>query len=172
MNVMPKVYRSTVVAKEMLKLAANQNKTLTPMQLIKLVYLAHCWMLALYSRPLIEEPIEAWKYGPVIPELYQGIKHYGSNPVKEIKDVLDCFDGLDSEDNPVKEVNRHEEEFDPDSKDIINQVYEKYSYLSGIELSMITHTKNSPWEVTWDSSNKIISNDLITYYYRQLISNE
>lgn len=104
MNVMPKVYRSTIVAKEMLKLATGENKTLTPMQLIKLVYLAHCWMLALYSRPLIEEPIEAWKYGPVIPVLYHDIKHYGSNPVKEVKDVLDCFS--------IKEVHHNEEAFD------------------------------------------------------------
>ena len=86
--------------------------------------------------------------------------------------MLDCFDVLGNEDNSVKEVNHNGEEFDRDSKDIIYQVYEKYAYLSGIELSIITHTKNSPWEITWGSSNNIISNDLITYYYRQLLSNE
>ena len=48
MNVMPIVYRSTIVAKEMLKLATGENKTLTPMQLIKLVYLAHCWIALMY----------------------------------------------------------------------------------------------------------------------------
>ena len=38
------------------------------MQVLKLVYYCHAWMLGLYGRPLIRQPIEAWRYGPVVPE--------------------------------------------------------------------------------------------------------
>lgn len=122
------------------------------MQLIKLVYLAHGWMLALYSRPLIDEDIEAWRYGPVIPNLYHAIKHYKSNPVHEIS-------GQD-------------EEIDDDALNVITQVYNKYGYLNGIKLSMVTHATNSPWERTWNNNKTVISNDLITDYYQKLSYNE
>ena len=42
----------------------------TPMHVIKLVYLAHGWMLGFTSRALINEAVEAWTYGPVVPSTY------------------------------------------------------------------------------------------------------
>jgi uncharacterized phage-associated protein len=151
--VVPKSYKSTSIAKELLIRASLEQKTLTPMQLIKLVYLAHAWMLAIYSRPLISEEVEAWQYGPVIPSLYHKIKEYRSNPVEYIN----------SEEN---------DSIDDNSVDIINQVYEQYGRFSGIELSMLTHETGSPWEITWSNNKNTISNDLITYYYRELLNKQ
>lgn len=146
-----KSYKSTLVGKKFLELAEKKNVTLTPMQLLKLVYLAHAWMLALYRRPLIQERVEAWKYGPVIFELYQAIRHFRSQPITNIE----CI----------------ESEVDKDALDIIEQVFNKYGHLSGIRLSMITHESNSPWERTWNNGSRHISNDLITDYYQQLAHN-
>ena len=53
----------------------------TPMQLLKLVYIAHGWTLGICATPLITEQVEAWKYGPVIPDLYQHVKKYGSSSI-------------------------------------------------------------------------------------------
>lgn len=144
------MYNSLLIAKILLSLAAQQDRVLTPMQLIKLVYLSHGWMLGLYNRPLINQEVEAWKYGPVIPELYQEIKHYRSNPVKDI--------------------NYKEEIIDENSLDIIEQVYKLYGSFTGMELSMLTHEKDSPWEITWNNGKTIISNDLIAYYYKKMNS--
>jgi uncharacterized phage-associated protein len=151
--VIPKSYKSVIIAKELLIRASKEQKTLTPMQLIKLVYLAHAWMLAIYSRPLISEEIEAWQYGPVIPSLYHKIKEYKGSPVEYIN----------SEEN---------DSIDDSSVDIIDQVYEQYGHFSGIELSMLTHEAGSPWEIAWNNEKKIISNDLITYYYRELLNKQ
>jgi uncharacterized phage-associated protein len=142
------MYKSLQIAKKILDLATEKNKTVTPMQLIKLVYLCHGWMLGLYGRPLIKDDIEAWKYGPVIPNLYHEVKNYRSNPVEKIN-CADCV-------------------IDKDSEDVINQVYEKYGHLSGITLSMVTHETDSPWEKTWNNDRTIISNDLIAHYYQML----
>ena len=144
------MYDCLLIAKTLLKLAAREDKVLTPMQLIKLVYLSHGWALGLYSRPLIKQDVEAWKYGPVIPELYQAIKQYRSSPVKEIS----C----------------KEEKIDETFADVIDQEYKIYGSFTGIELSMLTHEKNSPWEITWNSGKSIISNDLIAYYYKKMNS--
>ena len=144
------MYDCLLIAKTLLKLTAREDKVLTPMQLIKLVYLSHGWALGLYGRPLIKQDVEAWKYGPVIPELYQAIKQYRSSPVKEIS----C----------------KEEKIDERFIDVIDQVYKIYGTFTGIELSMLTHEKNSPWEITWNSGKSIISNDLIAYYYKKMNS--
>src|SRR5713226_3390078 len=73
--------RSRVVANELIRLASEDGKSLTPLQIIKLTYIAHGWMLGLYQRPLVVDQIEAWKYGPVIPDLYHAMKDYGSGYV-------------------------------------------------------------------------------------------
>ena len=51
----------------------------TPMQLLKLTYIAHGYSLGLQSTPLIENKVEAWKFGPVIPDLYHSIKEFLSH---------------------------------------------------------------------------------------------
>ena len=54
-----------------------------PLQIMKLVYLAHGWMLALYADPLVEDTFEAWRYGPVVDALYQAMKGYRADPVTQ-----------------------------------------------------------------------------------------
>lgn len=44
--------------------------TMTTMKLQKLVYYSQAWHLAWTENPLFNEPIEAWKDGPVCPDLY------------------------------------------------------------------------------------------------------
>lgn len=50
------------VANYMLAVAEKKGMTLTPMQVLKLVYLAHGWSLAWFGRPLIRDDVEAWDY--------------------------------------------------------------------------------------------------------------
>ena len=142
------MYDSLLISKNILELYKNDKKFVTPMQLIKLVYLCHGWMLGLYNKPILKEDVEAWKYGLVIPNLYREIKKYKSHPVEEIKVQDNSIDG--------------------DSLDIIKQVYQKYGHFTGIELSMLTHQKDSPWDLAVKNGNTVISNDLIAYYYNNL----
>ena len=72
--------------------------------------------------------------------------------------------------SPVKEISCKEEKIDERFIDVIDQVYKIYGSFTGIELSMLTHEKNSPWEITWNSGKSIISNDLIAYYYKKMNS--
>jgi len=52
------------VANYLIGKAQSEGRSITPMQLIKLVYIAHGWTLGLYDQPLIGEQVEAWTYGP------------------------------------------------------------------------------------------------------------
>ncbi|RCL04150.1 MAG: putative phage-associated protein [Candidatus Tokpelaia sp. JSC189] len=124
------MHDSSVVANQFLILAQNKNNTLTLMQLLKLVYIAHGWMLGLYGRPLIRDEVQAWQYGPVIPRLYNMIRSFKSNPVE----------------GDIDSIN---EKMDEQEVDIVDQVYQIYGQLSGPHLSRLTHQASSPWHLTY-----------------------
>ena len=75
------------VANSLIEKGRDANRPLTPLQIIKLVYFCHGWMLGLYHKPLIEQDVEAWLYGPVVAEVYRGLKKYGGHPVTTTMDV-------------------------------------------------------------------------------------
>ncbi len=122
------------------------------MQVLKLVYIAHGWMLALHEHPLIRDRIEAWQYGPVIPLLYKKLRHFRSNPVKKIKVYK-------------------KEHLDSDEMAMIRMIYDLYGHLSALKLSSITHKAGSPWDLTYErgSFGIPISNDLIQSHYESLM---
>ncbi len=62
-------YNAITVADELLRLAKRSGISLSPMKLMKLVYIAQGWHLAIKDAVLFGNRIEAWKYGPVIPDL-------------------------------------------------------------------------------------------------------
>jgi len=145
-------HRAAVVANKFLSLAKQAGQTLTPMQLLKLVYLAHGWTLGLYRRPLISDPIEAWKYGPVIPTLYNEIRSYRSDPVSQ--PILGFHDTLSSDEDAV-----------------VQRIYDIYGGLSGPALSRLTHAPGTPWSQTYEplSFGERIPNDVIQDYYVQRV---
>jgi len=61
---------SAAVANYFLDLGLRESIPITPLKLQKLVYFAHGWYLGFTGEPLLNEGIQAWEYGPVIPSLY------------------------------------------------------------------------------------------------------
>lgn len=141
------------VANRLLELAAANGDTLTPMQLLKLVYICHGWMLGLYGVPLIRDEVQAWKYGPVIPRLYGSVRQFRDQPVVGPLAVRD----------PIEPFVPHEDQ-------VIQQTYDIYGKKSGPALSRLTHQAGSPWEQTYeeDVMGSVISNDIIEDHYNIL----
>ncbi|MDR1166980.1 MAG: DUF4065 domain-containing protein [Deltaproteobacteria bacterium] len=54
---------------------------LTPLKLQKELYFAQGWHLAYHDVPLFEDPIEAWKYGPVVSSVYFALSSRVKNEV-------------------------------------------------------------------------------------------
>jgi len=147
------VYDVLTVADAILKIAKAQGKSLTPMQLVKLTYIAHGWSLGLRGRDLFANRIEAWQYGPVIPDLYHATKSYGRSPIPlsavgEVNDVA---------------VSRDDYAF-------LTDVFNKYGHLDGIALSYLTHRAGTPWTQVYDSRFRSIEipDQLIAQHYRDL----
>lgn len=134
---------------------AEGGKGLTPLQVQKLVYFCHAWMLGVYGEPLLTQPFQAWLYGPVVPVLYRSLKSFGSEPVDRL------IGGF--------EVARLGEQ----ERRIVDQVFERYGHLSGTELMKLTHIPGSPWyQVYFDPQRgrtAVIPDDLIRRYYGELL---
>lgn len=142
---------SRTVANRFLALAVERGDALTPMQVLKLVYIAHGWMLGLHGRPLISEEVEAWQYGPVIPELYNAMRQFKSQPVR----------------GTIRNGNGN---LDDQEQSIVDQVYKIYGQKSGPALSRLTHQNDSPWQLVYrhGSYGDVIPNDLIEDHYAKL----
>jgi len=140
--------------------AHSEGDRITPMKLLKLVYIAHGWSLGLTGHPLIGEEVQAWRYGPVIPSVYQDFRHYGREPITRQKAVL----------------NKHGEYVIPTVTDeqaqrLLNKVWEVYKPLDGLELSALTHQDGTPWDTVWNGKkggrmgNMVIAPEVIADYY-------
>lgn len=133
------MYPAAAVANAMLHMADSEGKPLTHMQLQKLVYIAHGWHLAVTGRALIMEPVQAWKYGPVIPDLYEQLKSFGREPVN-------CrLPWWDYESGVITTAVPH---FPTDTHDVVGRVWGAYKHLNGLQLSTLTHQKETPWYIT------------------------
>lgn len=143
------------VANEFIRLGKEENNFFTPMQLLKLVYIAHGWMLGFFGKPLINEDVEAWKYGPVIPELYQEVKNYGR---EKVRSQISSWRGFSRQ--PLSD----------EEKSVIHFVYKKYGKLDGVRLSMITHQPGTPWSriFSHEGWGDVITNDVIREHYAEL----
>ena len=146
------MYPVITIADEILKIAKRDGKSLTPLQLMKLTYIAHGWSLGLGRGDLFRERIEAWKYGPVIPDLYRATKSYGRGEI------------------PAGLVNEQVSSVDENTRDFLEWVYAGYGHLNGIQLSSLTHKSGTPWDQVYrDGVMKIeINDDLIRDHYRKL----
>ncbi len=58
-------------------------RDLTNLKLQKLLYFAYGMHIAVYEEPLFESEIQAWRLGPVIPDVYNEFKDRGSMPISE-----------------------------------------------------------------------------------------
>jgi len=121
------------------------------LKLQKLVYYAQGFSLALHGSPLFEEPIEAWLHGPVVPTLYQRYKSFGSGHIPHPEGFdLSCFS--------------------PPERELLDEVYEFYGQYSAWRLRQLTHDE-MPWKESFQSgSNQVISQSLMTRFFRTQIA--
>lgn len=146
-------FNSLDVASEFLRLANSNNKTLTSMQINKLVYIAHGFFVGNTGNPLIDEPVQAWQYGPVIKSLYHEFKQFGRSVI-----------------NPSGYI-KNPSHLSADAKGLIKKVYDIYKDYSGLDLSNITHQAGTPWTSAYNGRQNIeIPHDTIEHYYKSLIN--
>ena len=153
--------KSLAVAQHILTRQKSKADTVTPMQLVKLTYIAHGMTLGLLGRALLDEQVEAWKYGPVVRSVYDAVSEYGSSPIETVvpHEFYFAYEGF---------LNSQE-------KNIIDYVSDTYGNIPAFTLSDATHAEGTPWYVTMQRVGgyyPCIPDDEIEIFYKNNVINK
>lgn len=172
-------YSAASIANLFLNLGFKEKKPISPMQIQKLIYLAHGYYLYRHNgEPLINEVFQAWRFGPVLSSIYFDCRHFGRTGIKQF--LLDDFDSVDDRDNPYPIDPRPRPAPLPDNKEvkkIVDFVWRTYGKYDPIRLSQWTHEKEGPWDkITKGGSdilrNKEVPNEEIHDYFKRKLGNK
>lgn len=141
------------IANKVLDIRAETGEPLSLMQLIKLVYIADGWSLALLGKPLSSEKPQAWQYGPVYRTVYNAFSGIGARPVSSRALVQGT-------DIPMTEA------FDENEDKLLRMVVRGYGKLSAFALSNLTHEKGTPWSKARDRGlyHDIDENEMLSHF--------
>lgn len=122
----------------------NDGEGLSNMKLQKLIYYAQGFHLALFSKPLFSDNIEAWRHGAVVPNLYQRYKNYGKTLLPLADD--EAFDKLTT-----------------DEFNLLEEIYQVFGQFSAWKLRNMTH-EETPWLNHEGDASIIPQLELETYF--------
>jgi len=105
----------------------DSGDTLSHLKLQKLVYYAQAWHYTIHGEALFEEPIQAWKRGPVVRSLYDRF-----SSVLPYNSILPIYQQLDLVEFPEK------------TEALLDDIKHIYGEHSGAYLEDLTHQED-PW---------------------------
>ena len=173
----PQGVRSKAVANWFVENGLENDRPVDHMKLHKLLYYAHGWHLTLSNgQPLLNEFIEAWDYGPVVPSVYHAFKEYGAGPIRApTTDVRVVGSKLVFPKPTIADETDNEEER-RDLSEFLKEIWARYGKFSAIQLSQMTHRPGTPWHATRQQvgsrRNADISDELIEQYFKKLMVRE
>jgi uncharacterized phage-associated protein len=123
------------IANYFLTLQDEDGGDISNLKLQKLLYYAQGLHLASYGMPLFSEGIYAWQHGPVVPDIYQEFKQFGSGAIPRPKDFDDAI-------------------YQDEVKEFLNEVYEVFGQFSAWKLRNMTH-EEAPYKEVASWQGKI-----------------
>lgn len=130
-------------AKYLVFLSYQNMKSLTPLKLQKILYLAQGWSYVWDDKPLFMSSFSAWQYGPVNVEVYDYFKKYGRSEIPEDESLPYITDNC--------------------SRETLDAVWKNYCNYSAFELVDLTH-KQSPWINAFQKGTIINNADIKDYF--------
>lgn len=131
-----------ILARNQMSIAEMGGEPISNLKLQKLLYYAQGTYMGITGNPLFDDPIVAWKHGPVVESVYHEYKTFGSNGIEQ--------DGYSLP------------KFDAETENILEQAYEVFGQYSAWKLREMTH-RELPWTTTEQSET--ISPDKIKKYF-------
>lgn len=133
-----------------------KNPNSTVMRLQRLTYFSHCWCLALYNQPLVDEFVSAFSWGPVFLSIYDAAKEYGPGPINyPLSERLKSPPTVSSQDSRIP---------------LLLKIQEIYGSYSDVQLSRLATEDNGPWHTTIlnhsGRKNPNIDENLIASYFK------
>lgn len=144
------MYSAIQVAKFFIsRYVGDKNRGIEPIKLQKLVYISYGWCWAALEKELFPDEIQAWKYGPVIPAIWNEFKDDRSTSNYQIS-----IESLSIE----KEI-----------EELLEKIYNVYIKEKSALMVSITYAPGTPWSLVYDGGHdKEIPKHVIRYYFEAL----
>lgn len=140
--------KSKAVANFFIDMATKcDREPMTQLRLQKMLYYAQAWSIVRNGRPLFDDPIEAWKLGPVVPSLYREYSRYGNQPINEI----------DRDYSP--------DLFSEEELSLLMDVMREYDQYTTPTLVDRTHRVCEPWGNAYKNPPHIITQEAMRDYF-------
>jgi uncharacterized phage-associated protein len=130
---------------------ASRGEIISNLKLQKLLYYMQGFSIAIFDRKLFENDIEAWQYGPVVKDMYNHFKEFGSGAIS---------------------LNSNEEhlEMSKEENELFKDVMAEYGQFSAIKLMNMTH-EELPWrKIFYENPQGIIPYELLKEYFKTQIT--
>ena len=155
-------YNALDVARYIVNYSWKEKKPVSNLKLQKLLYFVQAkFLISSDGEACFSDEIEAWAFGPVVPNVYHEFKKYGASIIPEIDYYIDFSDGIwnakkvDYKNDIIKEIDQ----------EIINKTVDELSDYSASMLVDITH-KQKPWCCSYSKGkNNVIPKKVIKEYF-------
>ena len=162
------IYDAETIAAHIIKFSNQKGISVTNLRLQKLLYFVQGLSLSNINKPAFIDDIEAWNYGPVVPNVYAKYAYKGSYPIEdnEVKKLKIDFSSSDL-DSFYSYIDY--DDIEEDIQMIINKVIDVTSLYSDFRLVDITHSEG-PWKNTFSKSNihRVIKREDIKKHFDSL----
>lgn len=156
--------RALDVARYVINYSNERDYGISNLKLQKIMYFIQAYFLAYEPDhdPCFPEKIEAWDFGPVIPDVYHEFKQYGSGNIPRITSYI-VF-------NEDALWNVQRKDYDPNiicerERNMIDAVVDRFSDYSASDLVELTHHQ-APWKEAYrQGRNCEITQDSIRRYF-------
>lgn len=150
-----KKYSALEVACYIVNYCNEKNYNITHLRVEKILYFIQLYYLKKEKTTCFWEDIEAWSFGPVVPEVYHQFKQYCSFLIDPIKEYWDLSKGIWNVQRKkyVSCISQRDQEN-------INSVIDMCEQYSTTELTTITKNQ-TPWINTYYRNKKVITISLL-----------
>lgn len=143
------MYKALDIARYIIERCYTTNKTISNLRLQKILYFIQAEFLVAKKQPCFSDEIQAWDFGPVVPNVYYEYRMFGSANIPCI-DKSQASHIISSKD-----------------KSILDNVIDECSKYSTSELVEITHNQ-TPWIKAYESGrNTVIEPSSIKEYFTE-----
>ena len=136
------MYSAIVISKHIVTKCINDNFPISNLQLQKILYYIQKDYLVRDSIAFSDD-IEAWQFGPVVPNVYYHFCVFGAMP------ITNTYESIDIE---------------PEDLQTINRIVEEKRKLDPWDMVEETHKKNGAWDQVYQNgigNHKVIPHSLI-----------
>ena len=135
------IYNVLEVCRHVINYSNEHDYGISNLKLQKVLYFVQAYFLTERKdhMPCFNEKIEAWDFGPVVPEAYHEYKQYGSGDIPNVEfyfqfDVEDVWS--------VRRVQYKDDVIKKEDKILIDRVVDKFSDYSATDLVSLTHRQS------------------------------